>query len=90
MEPSFQPWWSRILEKQGIATVFALLLLGGGWKIAEAHLDFIKQQNAQMVQQTQQMQLQTRILSTIASSNTKQEMRLEELHHAVKDIPRPQ
>lgn len=85
MEPSFQPWWARILEKQGIATVFALMLLGGGWKIAEAHLDFIKQQNAQMVQQTRQMHLQTEILSTIAKSSTRQEMRLEDLHEAVKD-----
>lgn len=61
-----QPWWLRVLEHQGIATLFALILLGAGWRVAEVHLRFIEGQSAQMA-------LQTHALSTISQSMARQE-----------------
>ena len=67
-----QPWWARILEKQGISTVFALLLLAGGWRLGDAHLDFLEHQHGQMM-------IQTRTLAVIAESNVNQEKALSVL-----------
>ena len=76
MQPSLQevqqPWWARILEKQGIATVFALLMLGGIWRLADAHLEYLSLQSAQMQQQTL-------VLKQIVESNLRQESKLDTL-----------
>lgn len=59
----------RVLEKQGIATLFAVVLLLAMWRVTEEHLHFLQQQR-------DLMSLQTNTLSTIAESNKRQEQLL--------------
>jgi hypothetical protein len=76
VETTYQPWWFRILEKQGIATVFALLLLGGTWRLADAHLNYLRLQSDQMAQQS-------KILSAISDSSQRQEKAIVEMKHTI-------
>ncbi len=71
-----QEWIARLLEKHGIATVFSIVLLAGGWRLADAHLAFLEKQSEQMT-------LQTQILSTIADAATRHEAKLAELRDVV-------
>jgi cell division protein FtsB len=72
-----QPWWMRVLEKQGIATVFALVMLAAFWKIGSAHIDFLQEQIVQM-------RMQTNILEEISESNARQEDGIQKLRSAVE------
>ena len=69
---------ARVLERQGIATVFALVFMAGGWQIAEAHLDFLNRQ-------VKQMELQSKVLHAISMSNLQQEVKLDTLSNSLRE-----
>lgn len=71
------PWWLRILENQGFTTLFACVVLFGGWRLFEAHMDYLRLQTRQMDQQTQ-------ILREIANSSMRQEETLEKLKRSIQ------
>lgn len=74
----YEPWWMTILKTQGIGTVFALILLIGGGRMAESiaskHMQFI---DVNM----RQVEVQTESLGEIAKSNRRQEDLLQEIRN---------
>jgi hypothetical protein len=83
--PHDQPWYLRVLESQGIAVVFALVLLGMMMKVTETHLDFLRKQSAQMELQTHTLEAIAETARRSTESNQRQEGLLREVGENLED-----
>lgn len=65
------PWWARILEKNGIATVISIVFLYIGYEGAQRHFKLVD--------------TQIESLQTIARSNIRQEQVMDKVINTLED-----
>ncbi len=71
-----QPWYLRLIETQGIGTFMALVLLIGGYKLADALVSKVVEYMSLQIRQTE-------VLTQSVQENAKANVRQEELLRSI-------